>query len=153
MPPSSWLLTMHIIGAKASLTYYIAVIMSSMASQINGVSIDYSVVCSSVDQRKHQSSASLAFVWGIHRWPVNSPYKGPVTRKRFPFDDVVMNHTDVTVTTDNKRILRHMYIALQPLDKLCTREVGSFVIVGLIFSRQWRDMGSTQCMYWPDSSS
>ena len=40
------------------------------------------------DQRKHQSSASLAFVWGIHRWPVNSPHKGPV--KMFPFDDVIM---------------------------------------------------------------
>ena len=42
------------------------------------------------DQRKHQSSASLTFVWGIHRWPVNSPHRGPVTRKMFPCDDVVM---------------------------------------------------------------
>ena len=42
------------------------------------------------DQRKHQSSASLAFVRGIHRSPVNSPYKGPVTRKMFPFDDIIM---------------------------------------------------------------
>ena len=41
-------------------------------------------------QRKHQSSTSLAFVRGIHRWPVNSPHKGPVTRKMFPFDDVIM---------------------------------------------------------------
>ena len=39
---------------------------------------------------KHQSSASLAFVRGIHRWPVNSPHKGPLTRKFFPFDDVIM---------------------------------------------------------------
>ena len=49
-----------------------------------------SSVCSCADQRKHQSSASLAFVGGIHRWPVNSPHKGPVTRKMFPFDDVIM---------------------------------------------------------------
>ena len=42
-------------------------------------------------QRKHQSSASLAFVRGIHRWPVDSPHKGPVTRKMFPFDDVIKN--------------------------------------------------------------
>ena len=42
------------------------------------------------DQRKHQSSASLAFVRGIHRRPVNSPYKWPVTREMFPFDDVIM---------------------------------------------------------------
>ena len=37
-----------------------------------------------------RSSASLAFVWGIHQWPVNSPHKRPVTRKVFPFDDVIM---------------------------------------------------------------
>ena len=43
------------------------------------------------DQRKHQSSASLAFMRGIHRWPVNSPHKGPLTRKMFPFDDVIMH--------------------------------------------------------------
>ena len=61
-----------------------------MACQITGVSIVYSNVCSGADQRKHQSSASLAFVRGIHRWPVNSPQKGPVTRKMFPFDDVIM---------------------------------------------------------------
>ena len=45
---------------------------------------------SGADQIKHQSSASLAFVRGIHRWPVNSPHKGPVMRKMFPFDDVIM---------------------------------------------------------------
>ena len=47
-------------------------------------------VYSGVDQSKHQSSASLAFVWRIHRGPVNSPHKWPVTRKVFPFDDVIM---------------------------------------------------------------
>ena len=45
--------------------------------------------------RSRQSSASLAFVRGIHWWPVNSPYKGPVTRKTFPFDDVIMSSTAV----------------------------------------------------------
>ena len=53
--------------------------MSAMASQIAGVSMFCLTVCSSADQRKHQSSASLAFVRGIHRWPMNSPHKGPVT--------------------------------------------------------------------------
>ena len=52
--------------------------------------IAYSTVYSGADERKHQSPASLAFVWGIHRWPVNYPHKGPVTRKMFPFDDVIM---------------------------------------------------------------
>ena len=47
-------------------------------------------VYSGADQRKHQSSASLAFVQGIQRWPVNSPHKWLVTRKMFPFDDVIM---------------------------------------------------------------
>ena len=54
-----------------------------MASQITGLAIVYSTIYSGADQRKHQSSASLAFVRGIHRWPVNSPHKGPVTRKWF----------------------------------------------------------------------
>ena len=70
--------------------HYSDVIMSAIASQIIGVLIVYSFVCSGADQRKHQSSAPLAFVRGIHRWPANSPHKGPVTRKMFPFDDVVM---------------------------------------------------------------
>ena len=54
------------------------------------LTIAYSTVYSGADQSKHQSSASLAFVWGIHRGPVNSPHKWPVTRKMFPFDDVIM---------------------------------------------------------------
>ena len=48
-------------------------------------------VYSGGDQRKHQSSASLTFGWGILRWPVNYPYKWPVTRKMLPSDDVTMN--------------------------------------------------------------
>ena len=70
--------------------YSDAIIMSTMPSQITGISIVYSTICSDVDQRKHQISTSLAFVRGIHRWPVNSPYKGPVTWKMSPFDDVIM---------------------------------------------------------------
>ena len=66
------------------------VIMGAMASQINSLTIVYSSVYSGADQRKHQSSTSLAYVRGIHLWPVNSPHKGPVTRKMFPFDDVNM---------------------------------------------------------------
>ena len=61
-----------------------------MTSQITSLTIVYSTVYSGADQRIHQSSASLAFVRWIHRWPVNSPHKGPVTRKMFPFGDVTM---------------------------------------------------------------
>ena len=71
--------------------YYIDVIMSVMASQITSFSIVYSTIYSGADRRKHQRSPSLAYVRGIHRWPVNSPHKGPVMRKIFPFDDVIMH--------------------------------------------------------------
>ena len=63
--------------------------MSTMATQITNLTIVYSVVYSVADQRKHQSSVSLAFVKGIHQWPVNSMQKEPVTRKMFPFDYVI----------------------------------------------------------------
>ena len=64
--------------------------MGAIASQITSLTIVYLTVYSGADQSKHQSSASLAFVWGIHRGPVNSPHKWPVTRKMFPLDDVIM---------------------------------------------------------------
>ena len=63
------------------------VIISVMASQITSLTIVYLTIYSGADQRKHQSSVSLAFVSGIHRWPVNSGHKGPVMQKMFPFDD------------------------------------------------------------------
>ena len=72
------------------LTHYNDVIMSATASQITSLTIVYSTVYSDAGQRKHQSTALLAFVRGIHRGPVNSPHKGPVTRNMFPFDDVIM---------------------------------------------------------------
>ena len=77
-----------ITGCFAS--HYNDVIMSTMASQMTSDSIVYLSVCSGPDQRKHQSSASLVFVRGIHRWLVNSPHKWPVTQEMFPFDDVIM---------------------------------------------------------------
>ena len=64
--------------------------MTTLASQITSLTVVYSIVYSGVIQRKHQSSASLAFVREIHRGPVNFPHKWPVTRKMFPFDDVIM---------------------------------------------------------------
>ena len=74
--------------------------MSAVVSQITSLTIVCPAVYSVADQRKHQSSASLA--QRIHRWPVNSPHKWPVTRSfdvffdlrlnkwLFPFDDVIM---------------------------------------------------------------
>ena len=87
--------------------YYSDVIMSAIAFQITSVWIVYSTVCSGADQRKHQCFTSLAFVRGIHRW-----HKGPVTRKMFPFDDVIMNNTifnhfiNHELSYDEKSVLR-----------------------------------------------
>ena len=81
---------MHHCVTGIVICHYDDVIMDTIASQITSLAIVYSIVYSSAVQRKHQSSASLAFVRVIHRGPVNSPHKGPVTRKMFPFDDVIM---------------------------------------------------------------
>ena len=64
--------------------------MGAMVSQITSLTIAYSTVHSDAYQRKYPSSESLAFVWGIHRGPVNSLHKWPVTRKKFPFHDAIM---------------------------------------------------------------
>ena len=72
--------------------HYNDVMMGAIASQITSLPIVYSIVYSDADQRKHPNSTSLAFEQGIHRGLVNSPHKWPVTRKRFPFGDVVMVH-------------------------------------------------------------
>ena len=69
-------------------------IMGAIASQITSLTIVYSTVYSDTVQRRHQSSASLAFVWGIHRGPLNPPHTWPVTREMFPFDDVIMTWGD-----------------------------------------------------------
>ena len=73
-----------------SSTHYNGVIMGVITSQIASLTIIYSSIYSGADQWKHQSSASLAFVRGIHWWPVNSPHKGPVMRIMFLFDDVIL---------------------------------------------------------------
>ena len=81
---------LSLFGQLKLIQHYNEVIMGAIASQITSLTIVYSIVYSDADQRNHQSTASLAFVWGIHRGPVNSPHKWPVTRKMFPFDDVIM---------------------------------------------------------------
>ena len=80
----------NLFQSSVYLNHHNDVIMGAIASQITSLPIVYSTVYSDEDQRKHQSSASLAFVRGIHWGPVNSPHKWPVTRKMFPFDDVII---------------------------------------------------------------
>ena len=91
-------------------THYNDVIMGLMESQITSLTIVYSTVYSGADQRKHQSSASLAFVRGMHRSPVNSPHKGPVTRKMFPCDDVMVNANTVNWAMYSWYIVQDLYL-------------------------------------------
>ena len=89
---------------KSTRHHYDDVIMTMLASQITSLTVVYSIVYSGVNQRKHQSSASLVFVREIHRGPVNFPHKWPVTRKMFSFDDVIMT---VQLETWDDEIYRH----------------------------------------------
>ena len=115
---TTWLVQLQYISTyiyKVEDVHYDDVIMGTIASQITSLTSVYSTVYSGAGQSKHQSSASLAFVWGIHRGPVNSPHKWPVTRKMFPFDDVIMlwvrklwsNHNNHVL---NSRALHHIYV-------------------------------------------
>ena len=79
-------------GSLKILSHYTDVTMSAMASQITRVSIVCPIIYSGTGQRNHQSSASLPFVRGIHRSPVDPPHKGTGTRKMFSFDNVIMEN-------------------------------------------------------------
>ena len=86
-----------------TLLHYNDIIIRAMASQITSLMIAYSTVYSGADQRKHQSSAPLSFVRGIHRGPLNSPHKRPVTREMFPFGDVIMVQGNIVSREVNAR--------------------------------------------------
>ena len=80
--------------------HYNDVIMSAMASKITSLTIVFSTVYSGADQRRHQSSALLAFfLRGMHRWPVNSTHKCPETRDMFPFDNVIIIRKRVHISS------------------------------------------------------
>ena len=95
-------------GRRHLSTYFLHYtdgIMGAIASQITCVTIVCSTACSGPEQiffswRKYQSSTSVAFVRGIHRWPVDSPHKGPVKRKTLPFDDVIMRGNNANFICD-----------------------------------------------------
>ena len=84
--------------------HYSDFIMGAMVSRITSLTIVYSTVYSGANERKHQSSASLAIVRGVHRWPD----KGPVTRKMFPFDDVIMSFIFVATSTKSALIMAYI---------------------------------------------
>ena len=116
--------------------HYSDVIMSAMASQIVGVSIVCSSVCSGADQRIHQSLASLAFVRGIHRSPMDSPHKASVTREIFPFNGVIMNDHPARSQENSKPLdgemeILHPFENWQVARRLCCWATGQISI-------QWR---------------
>ena len=114
LPWSIPLAFMKLSNNSCWVNHYDDVIMSAIASQITSLTIVYSTVYPGADRSKHQSSASLAFVWGNHRGPVNSPHKWPVTRKIFPFDDVIMscNVCHQGISSDNAE--QHLITSLVP---------------------------------------
>ena len=105
----------------------------------------YSTINSGTDHRKHQSSASLAFVRGIHRSPVNSPHKWPVTRKMLPFDDIIMDElryhsvgcyniespseTHLILKSRNFLFVHNTHFSCQISLKFCTEHGGITVIL------------------------
>ena len=108
------------------------VCLSVRASQITSLAIVYSTVYSGADQRKNQSSASLAFVRGIPRQAVNSPHKEPVTRKMFPIDDVIMKRLFYNAT------IRRVGIDLMPFASLHQPDLTKFVHIAICFTMKMR---------------
>ena len=111
--------------------------MGAIKSQITSLTIVYSTVYSDAHQRKHQSSASLAFVRGIHRWPVNSPHKGPVTWKIFPFDDFIMVLWPCILTVISQRWSRQRHVHPQHQSIYPTKEDSSSSAPPMDAEKKW----------------
>ena len=65
------------------------------------------------------------FVMGIHRWPVDSPHKEPMTRKKLPFHDVIMMgtktqwcHTNVPNNVDSGQVTNSNYVSLHIVENV-----------------------------------
>ena len=77
------------IASKFDVSHYSDVLMRAMAHQITCVSIVCSTVCSGADKKK--SNHRVIGLCEENHWsPVDSPHKGPVTRKMFLFGDIIM---------------------------------------------------------------
>ena len=126
----------YVVNLQLFYRHYSDVILGAMAFQITSLTIVYSTVYSGVDQRKHQSSASLAFVRGIRRWPMNSPHKRPGTRKIFPFGDVIMYYGSVysthSVWLSEKKTYRHIGVA-----KNCSKNILMLMQVSWLRRTEW----------------
>ena len=121
------------LSSHGSLQHYNDIIMGTIASQLTSLTIVYSTVYSDADQRKHQSSTSLAFVRGIHWGPVNSPHKWPVMGKMFPLDDVIMNIFQRAWAQQRSNWDQNLYIWNTP--HISTLSVGFVSVMSIV--RSW----------------
>ena len=107
--------------------------MGAMAAQITSLTTVYIRAQVKVNIK---AFASLAFVWGIHRGPVNSPHKWPVTRKMFPFDDVMMQMSRILYIIAHKICL--LFYMVFPLQRK-RRNLNNIFVVGTFhFENFWR---------------
>ena len=102
----------------------------AIVSPITSLTIVYSTIYSGADQ----SSVSLAFVKGIHRWSVNSSHKGPVTRKMFPFDDVFMHNIKGLSWTAKWTFLHLIYLQHNPYFNKCSYLIPEQVVCSKVWN-------------------
>ena len=143
----TWQLKMY--GCLFISTHNSDVAMGAMVSHITSVSSAYSTVHSGVDQRKHQSIALLAFVRGIHRWPVNFPHKGQVTRKMFPFDDVIMKCRRNISEIRLHAIKLHLTVINYQIDWCVTLSRYYSYDINFQYTRRGNAMALASEMSWP----
>ena len=129
--------------------HYNDAIMSAMASQITSLTIVYSTVCSGAGQRKHQSSPSLAFVRGIHRWPVNCLHKGPVTRKCFhlmpsSWSPAIFRAVSPIISTKSDHLTQIRNLQVEQLNWMLTSLI-------LFWTLSPDGLGHLQTQWWPSS--
>ena len=130
----------------AQCVHHHDVIKSEVASHITSLTTVYSTVYSGA-YKKYQSSTSLVFVRGIQRSPVNSLDKGPVTRKMFPFDDVIIFTTlsslADTSTPENfihpsqltRREMCHLVVTTPPETSLLAVDLRSVIVASDVIAR------------------
>ena len=124
------------------IVYYIGVIMTTLASQITSPTVVYSTVYSDPDQRKHQSPASLAFVWGIHRDRWIPRTKGQLRGKC------------VHLMTSSCRIFTHTHTPNDDIRKWCcgNKSIESLLTLRckgkIIFCRRYLKCHSLNENYW-----
>ena len=90
--------------------HYSDVIMSPMASQITGPTVVYSTFMFSCRWKKISKLCVTGLCGRIHRWPVNSPLKGPVTRKMFHLMTSSWNFIDTLFLLTNVSLISGSFV-------------------------------------------